>query len=98
MKQHRGRFDRIELTLIAAFVAVTGFGAGVQYRDSAPLEGAYLEELYGPHRYSRNREEWIIRDFFRDERNGAQPALHAAASAVVRLMRRVTIAARARGC
>jgi FkbM family methyltransferase len=70
MGQQRGRFDRIELMLIAVFVAVTGFGAGVQYRDSAPLEGAYLDELYGPHRYSRNREEWIIRDFFRDERNG----------------------------
>ncbi len=29
-----------------------------------------IQEKYGPQRYSRNGEEWIIRDFFQDSRGG----------------------------
>ena len=31
---------------------------------------AQLAQEYGPGRHSRNAEEWIIRDFFQDRRNG----------------------------
>ena len=29
-----------------------------------------LRDRYGPERYSENQEEWIIRDFFKDRRDG----------------------------
>jgi hypothetical protein len=33
-------------------------------------ESKWLAETYGPERYSEGIEEWIIRDFFQDERGG----------------------------
>lgn len=35
-----------------------------------PSETAKLERVYGPDRQSQGYEEWIVRDFFRDRRNG----------------------------
>lgn len=35
-----------------------------------PAGARYLEQTYGPARYSQFAEEWIIRDFFQDRRNG----------------------------
>jgi FkbM family methyltransferase len=35
-----------------------------------PPEAADLLQRYGPHRNTRNFEEWIIRDFFQDRRSG----------------------------
>ena len=46
--------------------------ADVRYfADPALAEVRALEDKYGPHRYSANLEEWIIRDFFQDRRGGA---------------------------
>jgi hypothetical protein len=38
--------------------------------QDAVKELAPLEDKYGPNRYSRNVEEWAIRDFFQDRRDG----------------------------
>jgi FkbM family methyltransferase len=37
---------------------------------SAAQEQSSLKARYGPARYSRNEEEWIIRDYFQDRRQG----------------------------
>jgi FkbM family methyltransferase len=63
------KFDVVELTLILvlAYVAVTYVR---QYTYHPPPEGTELFRKYGPSRYSEHEEEWIIRDFFQDRRNG----------------------------
>lgn len=38
--------------------------------DPLPRGARYLQAAYGPQRYSQFAEEWIIRDFFKDRRNG----------------------------
>jgi len=70
------RFDVFELTLLVAFALMLA-GAWVIARRSSPVRPgpdawalAQLAERYGPGRYSRNAEEWIIRDFFEDRRGG----------------------------
>jgi len=71
------RFDAVELafvSLLAALMALTAVRARhsrvsfVAY--SASQEAARLEQLYGPSKYSRHEEEWIIRDYFGDRRGG----------------------------
>jgi FkbM family methyltransferase len=69
------RFDLVELTLIAAASAFAAYFAvsylRPQYIYPAPeVEGAELQQKYGPARNSEHEEEWIIRDFFQDKRNG----------------------------
>ena len=44
---------------------------GLGYFTEDPLrELAPIERKYGPNRYSRNVEEWLIRDYLQDRRNG----------------------------
>ena len=44
---------------------------GYQYFAQASMEERDpLEARYGPQRFSRGAEEWIIRDFFQDRRDG----------------------------
>src|SRR5262249_38048392 len=38
--------------------------------NALPRGARYLAAAYGPARYSQFAEEWIIRDFFQDRRNG----------------------------
>jgi FkbM family methyltransferase len=38
--------------------------------DPLPRGARYLQAAYGPARYSQFAEEWIIRDFFKDRRDG----------------------------
>jgi len=69
------RFDAVEITLIAVAVAVFAYVADVHFRPQyiypAPeVEGADLQQKYGPARNSEHEEEWIIRDFFHDKRDG----------------------------
>ncbi|OFW06558.1 MAG: hypothetical protein A3H96_12890 [Acidobacteria bacterium RIFCSPLOWO2_02_FULL_67_36] len=40
------------------------------FDNTLPRGARYLEQAYGPKRYSQFAEEWIIRDFFQDRRNG----------------------------
>ena len=71
------RFDALELLLLLLFGAVSGaMLERFQYRDiawvarSAAQDTARLRDQYGPARNSENEEEWIIRDFFKDQRAG----------------------------
>ena len=65
------RFDVLELTLIVALASVAVVKLRPQYVYQAALvEGADLARTYGPSRNSEHEEEWIIRDFFQDRRNG----------------------------
>ena len=40
------------------------------YYQQAFNEALPLQERYGPSKFSRNLEEWIVRDFFQDKRGG----------------------------
>ena len=75
----RPKFDYFEVALLCVVsVFLFGFGAF----NYPPIQNALilaadgvseyrlLERTYGPHRDSRMAEEWIIRDFFHDKRDG----------------------------
>ncbi len=66
---NKRRFDLVEMTLVCVVIA---FAAYSLPRPTASLddEAAPLEAAYGPDRVSENEEEWIIRDFFKDRREG----------------------------
>jgi FkbM family methyltransferase len=80
---NRGRFTLVQMIVASVLcVGVAGLGAGfaARYRyraRSAPIieypahpESQALKEKYGPHRNSYSEEEWCIRDFFNDKRDG----------------------------
>jgi FkbM family methyltransferase len=52
--------------LVAALLGAVGFartfGANAEYD--------YFKQTYGPDRNSEHAEEWLVRDFFKDKRNG----------------------------
>ncbi len=56
--------------IVAAFVAGQRTAAPRDDRNALPRGARYLAAAYGPHRYSQFAEEWIIRDFFQDKRDG----------------------------
>jgi len=71
------RFDLVELCMISAsavcftWLAARWTNPPPQYGESsAVLEAARLEAAYGPSRFSEHQEEWIIRDHFKDRREG----------------------------
>lgn len=61
------RFDSIETVLIAGLAFAIG---GVLFQIDPLPELRLFEEAYGPGRESRGGEEWLIRDFFGDRRDG----------------------------
>lgn len=75
------RFDVLELFLLCAIAAVaTWLVTHTYYRQrqlkltyfamDAEAEIAPLARKYGNSRFSENMEEWIIRDYFQDRRDG----------------------------
>jgi FkbM family methyltransferase len=73
----RLRFDVVEVAgiLLIAVVATTFLQQQLQPRQRGPhmIEGNLLGELqtrFGHELYSQGPEEWLIRDFFNDRRNG----------------------------
>jgi FkbM family methyltransferase len=77
-KFSRSRFNAIELAMIVAGFAALAYIGGL-YREDKRLQpvlstGAWelqkIAQPYGPSRNSRYGEEWILRDFFKDERDG----------------------------
>ncbi len=65
------RFDLLEVSLIA--LAICALTWQIRPKPNAPVytpEALQLYALYGPDRNSQFEEEWIIRDFFKDKRNG----------------------------
>jgi FkbM family methyltransferase len=75
-------FDRsIRLTLILTISLLMGVVAALvvsrrvdlaseENKTALPHGARYLAAAYGPDRYSQFAEEWIIRDFFQDKRDG----------------------------
>jgi len=62
---------RIELLLLGLAVFAAGVTASaLLIRMTVMAETRPLEQRYGPSKYSQYEEEWIIRDFFNDRRNG----------------------------
>ena len=74
----RRTFTALELGLICVLVAaltyaVARYRTEVQLRPYLSSGGAELQELatrYGPARHSRYGEEWMVRDYFQDMRDG----------------------------
>lgn len=76
------QYPRVLLVALVAAVAAVAATLAVRWPSRPPAaqherEGEalppgarYLEAAYGPARYSQFAEEWIIRDFFKDRRNG----------------------------
>ena len=75
MKQRR-RFDTVEVACIGLLLLVGGFLGGrafvLNYHESfvSPRDTRALRDRFGPGKFSENAEEWIIRDFFADARDG----------------------------
>ena len=61
-------FDALETALVAGFACLCVWA--YVSMDRIPLELEPLRARYGSDRYSENGEEWIIRDFFKDRRDG----------------------------
>jgi FkbM family methyltransferase len=68
------RFDVWEVVLVLVLLSA---GAWTLYRmivPAHPVQSAreinFFRDTYGPDHYTEREEEWIIRDFFRDRRDG----------------------------
>ena len=78
MRIPRPKLNLIELTMLGVFVAVIAYFVGVNrtaYRlqpflSSQIVELQELATRYGSKRNSRYGEEWILRDYFQDQRGG----------------------------
>jgi FkbM family methyltransferase len=75
--RERRQFDLVELFFIALFVGLCVWYFAqrteppLRYTEYTTLqEAGRLRAAYGPGHYSENQEEWIIRDFFKDRREG----------------------------
>ncbi len=67
----KAKFDVYELLVVAAVVAGCAWGLKPSYRLPDPSEESVaFEQRYGPTRQSEHVEEWLIRDFFQDQRDG----------------------------
>lgn len=80
-EKYRRRLSILEtvalcVVVIAITIAIMNAVHFERMRPHAFFSGAGLSEFqalaqkYGPNRFSRNAEEWIIRDYFQDKRNG----------------------------
>ena len=67
----RRKFDTIEVVLIAGLASLVAFAFGVtRPRLTTAPELSLYAKKYGPEHSSMFGEEWIIRDYFQDKRNG----------------------------
>jgi FkbM family methyltransferase len=78
MKISKPQFNLVELAIFLTAVAVVGFVLGrartetqlAPYLSRGGAELQQLESRFGSERNSRYGEEWIIRDFFGEQRDG----------------------------
>ena len=71
------KFDGVELLAIVGFsVVATLYLSGLVLGPPLARHGvdedvlATVTKRYGPDKFSQGPEEWLIRDFFKDKRNG----------------------------
>ena len=79
MSVRNRRFDVVEVIVLSVLVLSVGVTAGYSYArarmnartlDALSVESRALARVYGPDTNSQYEEEWIIRDFFKDKRDG----------------------------
>src|SRR5688500_4781197 len=64
------QFDLIEIVLVAALMGGAVWAYSLRQNVDPSPETAAFREKYGSSRNSEHGEEWLIRDFFQDKRNG----------------------------
>jgi FkbM family methyltransferase len=64
----RKHFDLIEVALL--FLVGCAVGLLLTRWWTRSTDADWLRDAYGPDKHSFNVEEWVIRDFFKDKRNG----------------------------
>jgi FkbM family methyltransferase len=64
------RFTLVEMCLVAGLAALAMWALLPRRTVVSAPELAALEARYGPTHFSQFGEEWIVRDFFRDKRDG----------------------------
>lgn len=69
MAKSARRLDLLEAAALAGAFAILAFFVGTKF-GAAPDPGAWLGARYNNQKFSRNAEEWIIREFFQDKRDG----------------------------
>ena len=65
---NKRRFDLAEVCVVAGLLGIAGWS--MVDRLTIHPEAAWLQSTYGPERNSQHSEEWIVRDFFEDKRDG----------------------------
>jgi FkbM family methyltransferase len=78
MKIPRPKLNLIELALVGGLVAILAYEGGrsrVQWQlrpflSKGSIELQALDDRFGPERHSEHGEEWILRDFFGEQRDG----------------------------
>jgi FkbM family methyltransferase len=63
------RFTLLEVGLILLFAGTVVYVSVAESYEHTP-EALQLRAIYGPGRETEHEEEWIIRDFFKDRKNG----------------------------
>lgn len=69
------RFTVVQVAVVSLLVAAAATWAGHSraydaFSKALHPEARFLADKYGPHRNSYSAEEWIIRDFFQDRKDG----------------------------
>jgi FkbM family methyltransferase len=67
---NKPRFDLLEIVVISLSMAVFLHVLILRHFYPAPPERLWFSNTYGPAHNSQYEEEWLIRDFFHDRRNG----------------------------
>lgn len=71
LKNWQLRIDAWEAVLAVAFAGVLIWAVVTDHHPvQSSFELDHFREKYGPHHYSEREEEWFIRDFFSDRRDG----------------------------
>lgn len=70
-KRRLPRFDLLEVLLVGGVLFTAWWVVSTVRFQAVPApEAVILRDTYGPDRFSEHAEEWIVRDFFKDRREG----------------------------
>jgi FkbM family methyltransferase len=69
-KKTTRRPDLGKLVRISLLMAAVAWAATLAWASTQNAEYKWFKQAYGPNGHSRYAEEWLVRDFFHDQRNG----------------------------